>query len=164
MLQGEIVVWDKVEQMLLGWPVIEQIYSSMSVEQYQERLEQSQHYDYRQFAYLDEDHICRGVVGLWFLPRVWCGLQADIDNFVIDRACRSSGIGKMLLDHCLDYARERGAMIAAWIRLWIIQILIAFTFGKDFPSVVTISSKRCKVKISGHRNKFKLSYSLKGNS
>jgi GNAT superfamily N-acetyltransferase len=110
--QGQIVLWDTIEQMAAGWPVSAQMYLDMTIEQYIERLEQSRKGDYRQFAYLDKDGHCRGVVGLLFLTRVWCGLQADIDNFVIDRAARSGGIGKALLQHCIDYAYERGAVVA----------------------------------------------------
>jgi GNAT superfamily N-acetyltransferase len=68
--------------------------------------------DYRQFAFLDEQKQCLGVVGVWCFPRVWCGLQLDIDNFVVDHKARSLGIGKKLLDQCIEYGTARGAMIA----------------------------------------------------
>jgi ribosomal protein S18 acetylase RimI-like enzyme len=52
------------------------------------------------------------VAGVWLFPRVWCGLSADIDNFVVDQAYRSQQLGKRMLDHCLAYAKAQGAQIA----------------------------------------------------
>jgi ribosomal protein S18 acetylase RimI-like enzyme len=88
------------------------MYSEMNFNEYLKRLEASQTFNYRQFAYISSANNCIGVVGLWLFPRVWCGLQADIDNFVVDKTARSLGIGKYLLDHCISYARQHGAKIA----------------------------------------------------
>lgn len=109
---GRLVVWETVDEMRLGWLLMQQMYPAMSYEHYLECLEKVQKHDYRQFAYLDDAGQCRGVMGMWFFPRFWCRLQADIDNFVVDQACRSSGIGKRLLDFGLNYAQERGASVA----------------------------------------------------
>lgn len=109
---GQIVTWTTPEEMQAGWPVIRQMYPDLNVEQYMERLKTAVTFDYRQFAFLDEQKHCLGVVGVWCFPRVWCGLQLDIDNFVVDHEARSLGIGKKLLDHCIEYGTSRGAMIA----------------------------------------------------
>jgi len=110
--QFQIQTWQTVDEMAAGWPVIRQMYTQMTFEYYLERLKQTQTFDYRQFAYLSDDSTCLGVVGLWLFPRIWCGLQADIDNFVVDQDSRSQGVGKHLIDHCIRYAKERGAAIA----------------------------------------------------
>jgi GNAT superfamily N-acetyltransferase len=109
---GRVVMWQTPAEMRLGFSVISQMYPTLSLEQYQERLEAFKDCDYRQFAYLNEQSQCLGVVGLWFIPRLWCGLQADIDNFVVDQESRSLGIGKLLLERCLEYAVARGADLA----------------------------------------------------
>lgn len=112
-LQGKIVTWETVAEMEAGWPVIQQMYPNLPLPEYLSRLENAVKQDYRQIAYLNPHGECQGVVGLWFIPRVWCGLQADIDNFVVDRHSQSQGIGKKLLSECLRLAEERGARIAA---------------------------------------------------
>ena len=109
---GQIETWEVPEEMIQGWSVIRQMYTTLTREQYQERLDALRNYDYRQFAYMSNEGQCLGVVGLWFLPRIWCGLQVDIDNFVVDHNARSLGIGKALLDHCITFAKTRGAAIA----------------------------------------------------
>jgi GNAT superfamily N-acetyltransferase len=109
---GSIVTWQAPDEMVQGWPVLRQMYPRMTEREYQQRLQALQGYDYRQFAYVNGIR-CLGVVGVWCIPRIWCGLQLDIDNFVVDRDVRSSGIGKRLLDHCLAYGLSRGADVAA---------------------------------------------------
>jgi GNAT superfamily N-acetyltransferase len=111
-LQGSIVAWETAETMLQGWPVIRQMYPLLSEEEYFKQLKVLETHDYRQFAFLSEDNRCLGVVGVWCLPRIWCGLQIDIDNFVLDQNARSMGVGRQLLQRCLEYAQERGAKIA----------------------------------------------------
>lgn len=111
--QLDIVTWETVEEMKQGWPVIQQMYSDMSLNDYLGRLSNAVKLNYRQFACIDSlKNTCLGVVGLWFFPRVWCGLQADIDNFVVDKNARSQGVGKKLVDQCLDYAKKHGATLA----------------------------------------------------
>ncbi len=107
-----IVTWRTVEDMEAGWPVIQQMYTHLTLEKYREILSQAVRMDYRQFAYLNEEGECLGVVGLWLIPRIWCELQVDIDNFAVDSAHQSKGIGKRLLNHCLAFAQEAGASIA----------------------------------------------------
>jgi diamine N-acetyltransferase len=111
--QLEIVTWETVEEMEQGWPVIQQMYSDLSLDEYLRRLTNAVTLNYRQFACMDfAKKQCLGVVGLWFFPRVWCGLQADIDNFVVDKNARSQGVGKKLIDQCLDCAKQNRATLA----------------------------------------------------
>jgi GNAT superfamily N-acetyltransferase len=111
-LQANIVTWTTPEEMRQGWPLMQQMYPDQTRERYLESLHQAQRFDYRQFAYLNHEQTCLGVVGLWFFPRIWCGLQADIDNFVVDHNQRGQGIGRHLLNRCLEEAQQRGATIA----------------------------------------------------
>ena len=108
-----IVEWQTVQAISNGWPVIAQMYPSLEKSVYLERIALALKYDYRQYAYIDMERTCRGVVGLWFFPRVWCGLQGDIDNLVVDQSVRSQGIGKQLLDHCLQVSETRKASMVS---------------------------------------------------
>jgi len=109
----QIVAWETLDEMKQGWPVIQQMYTDMTLDDYLRSLTKAVTFDYRQFACVSsKKDRCLGVVGLWFFPRVWCGLQADIDHFVVDKNARSQGVGKRLLDHCLNYAKQHGANLA----------------------------------------------------
>ena len=44
--------------------------------------------------------------GFWVGMRFWCGKQFDIDNFVVDKACRGDGIGEQLLEWLEAVARK----------------------------------------------------------
>lgn len=109
---GNIVTWNTPEEMAPGFTLLRQMYPHFTQESYQSKLQALAGHDYRQFAFLNEAGQCLGLVGVWCFPRIWCGLQIDIDNFVVDQDARSLGIGKQLVDHCLAYAKERGADIA----------------------------------------------------
>lgn len=109
--EGRLVTWHTPDEMAEGWPVIKQMYPTMTEETYLERLSQAKGMNYRQFAYITNEGDCIGVIGLWLFPRVWCGLQGDIDNVVIDSASRSQGLGKLLLDKAIAVAKADGADI-----------------------------------------------------
>ena len=107
-LSPTITMWTSVDDIMTGWPVIQQMYPQFSEAEYRQRVEGLLKHNYRQFAYLiDEQPV--GVIGLWLFPRLWCGIQADIDNFVVDEAYRSKGIGKALVQHCEAFAKAEGA-------------------------------------------------------
>ena len=112
MPEDTIEEWTTLDQMIRGWEVVRQMYPEMSQDTYQARLSEALAYNFRQFAYVSHGGQCLGVVGLWLFTRVWCGLEANLDHFVVDAGARRAGIGKRLLDHGLAYARSRGANVA----------------------------------------------------
>lgn len=53
-------------------------------------------YGYHAVAAFDGEKMV-GISGFWLRSRFWCGRQLDIDNFFVDPAYRSHGIGKKLV-------------------------------------------------------------------
>ncbi|TAF15130.1 MAG: GNAT family N-acetyltransferase [Alphaproteobacteria bacterium] len=78
-------------------PLVQQLNPSITLEIFHERLPQMRAQGYRCIAYVDETGTYRGLCGFWCGTRFWCGNFIDIDNFVVDEAWRSRGIGKKLL-------------------------------------------------------------------
>ena len=105
---GTVVLWETADEMWQAFPVISQLYPGMTPAHYDARLADMLRLDYKQVAYLTEDGQCLGVAGMWYIPRLWCDAEINIDNVVVDRHARSLGIGKKLLDRCITYAEERG--------------------------------------------------------
>jgi GNAT superfamily N-acetyltransferase len=59
---------------------------------------------YQQIQAYDQDSLV-GVVAYWVIPRLWLnGNSLDLDNFVVDEARRSLGVGKILLKAIEDQA------------------------------------------------------------
>jgi len=108
-LQSQIIAWDSVDDMMMGFPLIRQLYPDLTQEHYHQVVHALVKTGYRQFTIQDADGECLGLIGLRYFPRVWCGLQAEVDNFVVHKNHQSKGIGKLLLDRCTSLAIEEGA-------------------------------------------------------
>jgi len=106
-----VVTWETPAEMLAAWPVLHQWYPDMTEAAYRTWLQQIQHQNYRQFACITDDGQCVGIVGLWLMQRLWCGVQADVDNFVVDANWRSQGVGKRLLATCERFAKANNAKL-----------------------------------------------------
>lgn len=62
---------------------------------------------YHCFGYMVEGHLI-GISSAWITVRLYSGKQCEIDNFVIDAAWRSKGIGAKFLIHIETWAQEQG--------------------------------------------------------
>lgn len=57
-------------------------------------------------AYNKEELI--GICGIWVLNKLYVGKHLEPDNVFVLPEYRSAGVGKLMLDHVLDYAVEIG--------------------------------------------------------
>ena len=57
-------------------------------------------------AYKKEELI--GICGIWVLNKLYVGKHLEPDNVFVLPEYRSAGVGKLMLDHVLDYALEIG--------------------------------------------------------
>lgn len=62
---------------------------------------------YGQFVVVEGDRAI-ALSGYWIGHKFYCGRYLEVDNFVVDEAHRSRGIGQLLLDHLIEHAREEG--------------------------------------------------------
>ena len=51
---------------------------------------------------------CIGLSGYWIGHKLYSGRYLEVDNFVVDIAHRSRGIGKRLMDELVSIARAEG--------------------------------------------------------
>ncbi len=87
-------------------PLTQEIYPKMPAEILTSRLEKMFEYEnYLCWGYYEND-ILLGVCGGWFMERLYCGKQLEIDNFIVSEKHRSQGIGARLLTHIEAYAKE----------------------------------------------------------
>ncbi|MCX6196600.1 MAG: GNAT family N-acetyltransferase [Flavobacteriia bacterium] len=85
------------QEMMCHITVLNAIYPSLTVEEYDRELDQMLQHNYGQVAVFD-DEICIGISGFWIGTKLWCGKYLELDNIVVLEKYRSKGVGKLLFD------------------------------------------------------------------
>ncbi|MDX5423334.1 MAG: GNAT family N-acetyltransferase [Hymenobacteraceae bacterium] len=88
----------ELEHMLAQHHLIRQLNPAMNLERYRELLQQMLQNGYRMVGAFTDAGVCLGLSGFWISTKLYSGKYLEIDNFVVDTALRSSGIGKLLSD------------------------------------------------------------------
>lgn len=78
--------------------IIQQLYPDMTLEKYQTYLSAMIPNNYSQIAVFEKEK-CVGLTGCWSATKLWSGKYLEIDNFIVDKAHRSKGVGKVLTDY-----------------------------------------------------------------
>ena len=85
------------DEMMCHITVLNAIYPSLTIEEYDRELDQMLSQNYGQVAVFD-DEICIGISGFWIGTKLWCGKYLELDNIVVLEKYRSKGVGKLLFD------------------------------------------------------------------
>ena len=94
MLVRELV--DK-EEMLKYLPVLNELYPSLTAEEYSRELDEMLPCRYGQVAAFEEDE-CVAICGFWIGNKLWIGKYLELDNIVVRESHRSQGVGKLMFD------------------------------------------------------------------
>ncbi|MEI8116367.1 MAG: GNAT family N-acetyltransferase [Flavobacteriia bacterium] len=94
MLVRELV--DK-EEMLKFLPVLNELYPSLTAEEYSRELDEMLPCRYGQVAVFEEDE-CIAICGFWLGNKLWIGKYMELDNIVVRASHRSQGVGKLMFD------------------------------------------------------------------
>jgi len=97
LLEVEIRELTTLPEMTAQLELIQQLYPKITLEKYESFLSEMIPHKYTQIAVFDNEK-CVGITGCWFSTKLWSGKYLEIDNFVVDEAHRSQGIGKLLTD------------------------------------------------------------------
>lgn len=92
-------------EMLQHISLVQQLQSSLTLEEYKTMLPQMINNGYFQVAVFDNEK-CIGISGIWINTKLYSGKYLEMDNVVIDANYRSQGIGKLLCDWCINKAKE----------------------------------------------------------
>ena len=91
-------------EMLAQHHLILQLNPHMGQPRYEELLHQMLPNGYRMVGAFDEAGNCVGLSGFWINTKLYSGKYLEADNFVVDAAHRSGGVGKLLSDWMLEEA------------------------------------------------------------
>lgn len=95
-----------LEDMARQYALVKCLNPDLGLPRYRQLLIQMLAKGYRMVgAFLGEE--CVGLSGFWTGTKLYSGKYLEIDNFVIDEARRSAGIGKRLLDWLEQEARRQ---------------------------------------------------------
>lgn len=85
--------------------LLKQLTPDLSKKEMENCLELMLPMGYRMFGIYENKKIV-GCTGIWTGAKFYCGKYMEIDNFILDKAHRSKGIGKLLTDHILLLAKK----------------------------------------------------------
>ena len=92
-------------EMLAQLNVLNEMYPSLSFEEYSNELDEMLPHRYGQVAVFENEE-CLGLTGYWLGSKLWCGKYLELDNVVVCAKHRSKGIGKLLFDFMLEKAKK----------------------------------------------------------
>lgn len=95
------------EEMRPSYTLLNQLYSDLTSERYEELLKETIPHNYKQITvHFNEEMV--GVCGFWIATKIWCGKYLELDNVVVHESYRSQGIGKIMTDYLYDKAKKAG--------------------------------------------------------
>lgn len=100
------------EEMLANLSLLNEVYPSLTFEEYSNELDMMLSNNYSQLA-VYEGNECVGLTGLWFGSKLWCGKYIELDNVVVAEKHRSKGIGNLIFEKANELAIEFGATMLA---------------------------------------------------
>ncbi len=100
------------EEMLQYLHVLNDLYPSLTKEEYERDLENMLPHNYGQVAVFDGDS-CVGISGFWLGTKLWCGKYLELDNIVVKKEYRSKGVGQIIFDYLSEKAIEKECTMMA---------------------------------------------------
>lgn len=99
-----------VADMLPHWRLIVQLTPGLTQEAYARMLPEMVAHNYFQVGAFQGEE-CVALSGYWIGHKLYCGKYLEIDNFVVDEAHRSSGVGSVLLVWLEAVAHRKGCSL-----------------------------------------------------
>lgn len=98
----------KLEEMLVAYPLIKQMYKDMNLETYESYVkEMIETNDFKMIVVFDGDKIV-GACGYWVFLMLYCGRYIQISNLVVDEKSRNLGIGKEIMNYIEKLGKDLG--------------------------------------------------------
>jgi len=97
---------DSVDDMMQAFLLTQQLYPKMDLVAYRANI--SEMFDMNNFRMVGAfyDNKLVGVSGYWVLRLLYCGRFLQVSNFVVDKNNRGLGIGRKILRHIEQIARD----------------------------------------------------------
>lgn len=100
------------EQMLAHLDVLQELYPSLTHEQYDQELELMLPHNYGQLAVFDDEQ-CVAICGFWIGNKLWIGKYLELDNIVVCETHRSKGLGELIFKVLEQKGKEENCNMLA---------------------------------------------------
>lgn len=100
------------EEMLKNYPLLEEFYPSLTLEDYNRELDIMLPHNYGQVAMYDGEE-CVGMSGYWIGSKLWCGKYLECDNVVVSKNHRRKGIANKIFDYLKKKAEKADCTMMA---------------------------------------------------
>lgn len=93
------------EEMLQSFPLIHEMYPSITMEEYSRELDMMIPNNYKQVVVFENQEMI-GISGYWIGTKLWCGKYLELDNVFTSSKHRSRGVGDLIFQHLENKAKE----------------------------------------------------------
>jgi GNAT superfamily N-acetyltransferase len=93
------------EEMLASFPLIKEMYPTITLEEYSNELDIMLPNDYKQIVVFEGDKMI-GISGYWVGNKLWCGKYLELDNVFTSPEYRSKGVGDLIFSHLEIKAKD----------------------------------------------------------
>ena len=104
-------LYDK-PQILSHLDVLQELYPSLTAEQYDRELDLMLPHNYSQLAVYANDK-CIAICGIWIGNKLWIGKYLELDNIVVCAGHRSQGVGDLIFKTLEQKAKEENCNMLA---------------------------------------------------
>lgn len=101
----QIEILKEKSAMLAHLDVLQELYPSLTPEQYSDELDLMLPHNYGQLVVWDNNK-CVAVCGFWIANKLWIGKYLELDNIVVASAYRSQGIGDLIFKTLEQIAQQ----------------------------------------------------------
>ncbi len=98
------------EEMLAHLEVMQELYPNLTLEYYNQLLDQMLGNNYGQIAVFHNNE-CIAISGFWLGTKMWCGPYLELDNVVVKESARGTGAGKLMQSYLEKKAEHLGCHI-----------------------------------------------------
>lgn len=99
-------------EMLQHFPLLSEMYPTLTMEEYDRELDVMLPHNYGQVAVYQNGE-CVGLSGYWIGSKLWCGKYLECDNVMVSAAHRRKGIAKLIFDYLNKKAHAEGCTMLA---------------------------------------------------
>jgi GNAT superfamily N-acetyltransferase len=100
------------KQMLAHLDVLQELYPSLTAEQYAIELDLMLPHNYSQLAVYDNE-LCIAICGVWIGNKLWVGKYLELDNIVVCASHRSQGVGDLIFQTLEQKAKAENCNMLA---------------------------------------------------
>ncbi len=108
----EIIEFNKKEEMISAYKLINEMYPTISLEDYSNELDLMLLNNYKQIAVFEHEEMI-GISGFWVGTKLWCGKYLELDNVFTSTKHRSKGVGDLIFTYLEKKALELNCTMLA---------------------------------------------------